>query len=466
MSFFKSSFLLFLGMTTIGEFSLAKQTECPAVFSDLVAPVKQGYTEPTIDWQSNHSFIENLKFSETFGVVKTEFSEKYQTQIYFSNLAKYDAKGNLPLVDESCRGVYIFFHGSGTLKSSGRNFIHNMNTLSKFGYCSFSFDMPFHADGPRSEEFKSNTKTLAWLYSIISEIKKYGKEVVLAGHSFGPDVILELVTRFPYLVNKAVPIGVASIDKETDNWQREFTEKMIFGGDVPVNEEGAEFAGSFGAQAVWNKGKLPDPTVVNPNLTIRFLSGALEEYFPAPLSQDLKVIGPNTYDISKPLKKWFKNSIVTIEPGIGHYIFDHADASGTNVVLRELLAVMNLAPSQYKGQLDEVGFERSRDTEMEKLAKRYSQDRLFQSYVNQKIGSKKALRALANHEEKMMTRMYNEYLAEYKTKEAIIYNEIMKLKSDLNALPSPFKEMVQRADPKKVDRVLFFPYLAYLDGHK
>jgi hypothetical protein len=50
----------------------------------------------------------------------------------------------------------------------------------------------------------------------------------------------------------------------------------------------------------------------------------------------------------------FQNATITVEPGIGHYLFEHLDRNGHNVVLRELLAVDGETPANSKKLIDDV----------------------------------------------------------------------------------------------------------------
>jgi pimeloyl-ACP methyl ester carboxylesterase len=346
----------------------AKSLQCKGVLdsnaSEYVYQVR-GLLEQKVEFKDDLSFLSTMQRQEQLGVVGTFFSKEWDTQVFYTQTA-IPKNGKTPLVDPDSRAVYVFFHGSGTQKSSGRNFIANMNTLSRLGYSAIAIDMPFHAEGPRGEKYKQSSEFMEWVKKIVTEAKKSGKPVYLAGHSFGPDVILEFISRYPKLADGVVGLSPASFTKELDRWYENFTTKMKFGGDVPENAPGGEWAYLMSKQFAWSKHKLADPTKVNPDMRVRILSGDREEYVPAPLDKETyAVVGRNTYDVSVPLKKLFSNATITIEPGIGHYLFDHVDASGMNVVLRELLAVDGQVATKdfLKNRAYEVANERKKATE-------------------------------------------------------------------------------------------------------
>ncbi len=313
----------------------------------------RGYAEPSVNWANDRSYIEGMQRAEQFGQVATYFSEQWDTQVYFTRTAIPNSAGEVSLIDPDSKAVFIFVHGSGTKKSSGRNYIHNMNTLANLGFSALAFDMPFHADGPVDPKLNYSNHFMEWVRQIVLEAKKAGKPVYLAGHSFGPEVALEFVAQFPKLVDGVVALSPAGFTKELDDWYENYTTKMNFGGEVPENEKGGEWAAKMSEQFIWNKSKTADPTLVNPRLRIRILSGDREEYVPAPVGGPNNTpIGPNTYDIRPPLKQMLRNAVVTIEPGIGHYLFDFVDSEGNNVVTRELLLVAGEDPAQAKNLID------------------------------------------------------------------------------------------------------------------
>ena len=164
---------------------------------------------------------------------------------------------------------------------------------------------------------------------------------------------------------------------------------MKFGGEVPVNEAGGQWAGTVGSQFQWSKGTLKDPTIVNPNLKVLMLSGDREEYVPAPVGGSKKTpIGPNTYDIGKAFQEHFKNAEVKIEKGIGHYIFNHVDAEGHNVVMKQILQVSGHDIKSVKKYVDDYTLHAGKLPYTERAISKYAFDGNFRSWINRYVGEK------------------------------------------------------------------------------
>lgn len=440
----------------------ANNSQCKMLFQR-----PRGITDVAANWLSDHSYIETTQRKEVLGQVGTFFSRKWDTQIYYTKTAQPDIKGEVPLVDPESKAVFIFFHGSGTQKSGGQNFMGNMNTLANMGYSAISFDMPFHSEGPRSDTFNKSNYFMEWARSIILEAKKSGKPVYLAGHSFGPDAILELVTRYPKMVDGVAALSPAGFTKELSHWYDNYTTKMKFGGEVESNDDGGYWAGGMSNQFLWHKSKLPDPTIVNPDLKIRIFSGNREEYVPAPIGGENKTpIGENTYDIRIPLKNIFKNAVVTIEPGIGHYIFDFQDSNGVNVVTRELLLVAGESPKN----IDElIKSQRQKNSLLDKssiLGKKYAQDQLFKSWADRTYGKGKALVVSKNSQDGLAEKMLEEFNLADEKRASEIYQKILNSKTDSPEFYEKYKELIDKANPKKTEKSLFIPYLNFVLKNK
>lgn len=137
-------------------FALSNYTfaETQAVACRKVVAVQADSYSKKLDWKSDFDLLSVMQKREILARVQSFKSEKYQTEIFFTATARPNHKGEIPLVDKNAKAVYVFAHGSGTMKSGGRNFIGNMNTLANLGYAAVSIDFPFHSNGPRSEEFK------------------------------------------------------------------------------------------------------------------------------------------------------------------------------------------------------------------------------------------------------------------------------------------------------------------------
>lgn len=416
-----------------------------------------------IDWNSDLSFIDTMQKRERLGQINSFFSKKLDTQIYHSNTGKPDANGNIPLVDPNAKAVFIFFHGSGTMKSSGGNFISNMNTLSNLGFSSISFDMPFHMQGPRDAKFNDSRVFMEWVRSIVLEAKKSGKPVYLAGHSFGPDVALEYVARYPKDVDGVIALSPAGFTKVLSKWYDKYTSKMNFGGNVDSNDPGGVWAATMSSQFLWAKGKLADPTVVNPRLKVRILSGNREEYVPAPVGGENKTpIGENIYDITGPLKKVLRNAEVTIEPGIGHYLFEFTDKNGHNVVLRELLLGVGENPANIKRIIEDVRSENQKLHIPGQLAKKYAQDPLFRTWADMTFGPKTVLKMAEQGLDSMSQKILDRYNIAQKERETIIFNKILNSKTTHPEFYEKYKVQVDRMNPKVHDTTMFVPFMNFV----
>lgn len=434
---------------------------CSEVFTAVEAP--RGYEPPKVDWKSDRSYIEGAQFKETFGQVATHFSSKWDTQIYHSNTGQPDAAGRSPLVDPAAKAVVIFFHGSGTSKSSGRNFISNMNVLSNMGYSSLAFDMPFHAQGPTSVAFNKANHFMEWVRQIVLEARKSGKPVYLAGHSFGPDVALEYATRYPNDIAGVIGLSPAGFTKELSHWYDNYTTKMTFGGAVAENAAGGIWAGNMSSQFHWAKRRLADPTVVNPELKIRILSGNREEYVPAPIGGENKTpIGDNTYDISIPLKQTFRNVTVTIEPGVGHYLFDAVDRNGYNVVMRELLLGMGEHPANIKKMIEETRAENVRVHISGQVAKKYAQDPIFKAWADMTYGPKTVMKITRQGQDRFAQKMLEDFVEAQRVRDAEIFQKILDSKNTHPEFYEKYKVQIDALNPKKPETTLFNPYLAHV----
>ncbi|MBX9767040.1 MAG: alpha/beta hydrolase, partial [Bdellovibrionales bacterium] len=240
---------------------------------------------------SDREFLTERKYSSsTLGVVDTRFVPELDTRVYYTSTGKPDVSGKVPLVDPDAKGLFIFFHGSGTMKAGGGNFTLKMNRLSQSGYAALGFDFPWHQDGSQNPKLSESKEFMEYLYQFIQTLRPGGMPVYLVGHSFGPEILSEVVTRYPHLVQGAAMISPGGFDKVTAEWYQEQTVKMPFMRDLNEgggNQKGGEWAGAVTKNFVWNKPtKRPDPTIVNPRLKLHVIYGDREEYIPGPLNED------------------------------------------------------------------------------------------------------------------------------------------------------------------------------------
>lgn len=464
---------------TVGQ---AAANQCYVLFENQATSTAPNYDRtgdrPEVDLKNVLSILAERKESQAMGVTLSRFSKKFGTRFYFSGTGAVDRNGETPFVDPNSKAVFIFVHGSGTMASSGKNFYGVMNQLAPLGFSSLSFDMPFHMHGPIKDQFKSADYFMNWLNEIVTEVKKSGKPVYMVGHSFGPDVIAEYVTRNPFAIQGGVLLSPAGFNKTLSDWYDQHTSKMNFGGDVQENRLAGEWAGMMSSQFIWNKtnGK-NDPTVKNPNLVIRMLSGGREEYVPAPVGGSKKTpIGDNTYDIAAAFKEHFTNAVAQVEPGVGHYIFNHNDREGVNVILREILAVVGLDAKKYAELRHDYGIEKEKiNSGTFRAAQLYGSDRIFKKWIDEKI-SYRAFRSLIDKEnDAVLSTLVVKYQEEMtaldeKINQAIIMTEttlpgfyklnqkgieeLKKLKKKTNTLHAVLLDYLKNEKPEVIQRVL------------
>lgn len=331
-------------------------------------------------------YLDDTRYaSSTLGIVDTKFVEDLDTQIYFTATAKPRPDGTIPEVDPEAKALVVYLHGSGTKKASGVGFAGKMNSLAKMGYSSLSFDMPFHALGSRNPALANSANYAEYMNKIIERYRVPNQKVILVGHSFGPDVIAEYITRYPHGVDSAVLVSPGSFDEVTKKWYNDKTSKMDFG-ETEMNDAGGRWAGMVTNENTWSTPGAPgrvDPTIANKDLDIYVISGDREEYVPGPLRADGKPAdAPRTYDVAAPFQRYFSRVDVTIEPGVGHYIFNHQDANGHDVVLRSVLRANGDSLAQEK-ELRRVMSERmAQRPSYDLMALRYSKEPFFQTYVD------------------------------------------------------------------------------------
>lgn len=343
-------------------------------------------TERDPNYLNDMDYMEEMKYTNsTLGLVDTKFVKEFDTQIYYTSTAKPRPDGTIPEVDPEAKALVVYFHGSGTMKASGVGFAGKMNSLSKMGYSSLSFDLPFHRLGSKNPALADPKNFAEYVDKIIQKYKVEGQPVILVGHSFGPDVIAEYVTRFPHSVDSAVLVSPGSFDKATTKWYNEKTTKMDFG-DTEMNDEGGRWAGMVTNGKIWSDPKAPgrvDPTIANKDLKIHVISGDKEEYIPGELdARGMPTDKPREYDVQKAFNQYFSRVDVTIEPGVGHYIFNHRDAQGQDVVLRSVLKADGESLANEKELKKAMAQRMAQRGAQEVLATRYTKEPFFRKWVD------------------------------------------------------------------------------------
>lgn len=345
-------------------------------------PIVENYDNLTTP-EKIRKFVSDWKKQTSQGRVIGQFDKELDTWLYHTYAAELNTKGEVPLVASDAEAVVIFFHGSGTAKSSGINAQQLFNSLVEYKVAGVSFDYPFHGKGPHSEKFNDKKYFIDWLNKIVQKVKAYGKPIYLVGHSYGPDAIAEYLTYYPFEVQGAMFMSPAGFDPILSNWYKQKTSKMNFGGDVQENPLGSTWAGLMSAQYVWNRSQGQyDPSIRNPDLNLQLLYGNWEEYAPAPTGGKNKTpIGKNTYSIGDAFKKHIRNVNLIELDGIGHYLFDHQDSKGRNSVQYNIITkLLNLAWKDKK--------ENKSWTETEFVRIEYIRNSFFNYFANKTYGPK------------------------------------------------------------------------------
>jgi len=300
------------------------------------------------------------------GLLVRRWNDRLKTTFYHT-ASEPDRLGNMPLVDPDAKAVAIFFHGSGTAKSSGRNFIHNMNWLAQQGISGVAVDLPFHASNKGEARLNNKAEFMKWLREVVAEVKKSGKPVYLVGHSFGPEIALQFASEFPKDLKGGglFLISGAWGKSPSHEWMYEnvTTPGMEhIGGDTKVedNPAGGDWAGKMAEQSDWHIRGIPS------DVRVKLVLGEKDEWWPPHgpegkklprgvnrvipegpypnqmgnegLVKKLKVEPPHTFDESL---KWTQEKIPQIEidvvEGYGHFIFDSRDKRGGPLLNRLLL---------------------------------------------------------------------------------------------------------------------------------
>lgn len=428
---------------------------------------ERGAELPPLNLRDSVSYLREYKRAEILGRVSSKFDRSLDTRVYFTNTAipvkNSQGKMQQPMIDPEAKAVFVFFHGSGTMQSGGKNFYGIMNSLASMGYAALSFDLPFHAEGPNKEAFQDARYFMRWVDRIVEMAKQNDQRVVLVGHSFGPDVIAEYLYRNPKGADAAVMLSPAGFNKVLEDWYFNYTAKMSFGGDVPANRIAGEWADRVSKQFIWKSGlRHKDPTVLNPELEVRMLSGNREEYVPAPVGGSKKTpIGPNTYDIGVAFKEHFANSNVTIEKGVGHYIFNHLDSNGHNIVMREILGSVGESAANEKSlKKDYATFLQDSRNDAGRMLHRFATDRIFAEWLNESHPQGFAERIYKMNDSAKARRILQEHDIWREAREREIMQEISDTETTLPSFYRQYKGNIDamRAS-KKFDATLFIPYL-------
>lgn len=466
-----SGTLMFHGLASI---SFAAAPSCSSVLRlvDFNKPFYQRGAElPELNLRDTVSYLREYKRAEILGRVSSKFDRSLDTRIYFTNTAVPVKAGKgmeQPMIDPEAKAVFVFFHGSGTMQSGGKNFYGIMNSLASMGYAALSFDLPYHAEGPNRPAFQDAKYFMAWVEKIMSVAKQNNQRVVMVGHSFGPDVIAEFLYRNPKGADAAVMLSPAGFNKVLEDWYFTRTAKMSFGGDVPSNQVAGEWSDTVSRQFIWKRGlKHLDPTLLNPQLEVRMLSGNMEEYVPAPVGGSKKTpVGPNTYDIGAAFREHFAQANVTIEKGVGHYIFNHLDQNGHNIVMREILASVGESAAHEKQLKKDYGtYVQESRNDATRMMHRFSTDRIFAQWMVENHPQGFAERIFKMNDAAKARRIMQEHDIWREAREREVMQEIAETESTMPRFYNQYRTNIETMKAsKKFDATLFIPYLEAKGG--
>lgn len=449
-------------------FSQAQASEstvqCQSIFKHILErPLyDRGNLAPELDHTDPVQYIQEYFEATKWGVVRNTFDTELDTRIYYTATGiPYPGSRQTSLVDPDSRAVFIFFHGSGTMQSSGRNFYGIMNYMNDLGFSSIAIDLPFHSEGPIASRFYDADYFMNWIHKIVLKVKAYGKPVYLVGHSFGSDVVSEFAYRYPFEMESGVALSPAGFTSELEEWYKTKTSKMRFGLDTPTNQAAEIWAETVLKGFIWNKQKkgYTDPTILNPQLRLRMMSGDREEYVPGPIGgSSNSPTGKNTYAIGEAYNQFFAHATTTVEPGVGHFIFNHADENGHNVVYRELLYAAGFSPFQERELRKQRVEILDSQSPSERLSYLYAFDKIFQKWVDKNFGGAGLVNRIGTQQNEILAKkIFHEYETNRRYREREELMQLVLNYADHNAhfYESNLKMIEEVKKGKFIDALLF-----------
>jgi pimeloyl-ACP methyl ester carboxylesterase len=420
---------------------------------------------------SDHEFLDQARFADEYGLISSRFIPELDTRVYFSATGTPSPEGEVPLVDPKAKALFIYFHGTGTENGSGANFNYKANKLAKMGYATLAFDYPFHQQGSHNPLTAFANRWMSDINKMIEKVRVPGQPIYLVGHSFGVDAISEYITRYPKSVSGALLMSPGGVTPELMKWAQEKTYPMLRTfPHFEFNEGGSRWAGLMRKGFTWNqldKRKLPDPTVVNPDLKVRVVTGAWEEYVPGPLKEDgLPAHEPRTYDLVGKMKEFFKNADGHVEPGVGHLIFKHNDAEGRDMVIREILGMAGADYADINKMSHETGKRFNRPFH-ERLLLSYQTDPFFRQFVDERY-SKFQITVLQNRKDEPSAKLlFDQYRVFKAYREELLFKNIFATKEWAPEFYEANKEAIDNYDKSKRDVLLarYFDFLASAPPH-
>ncbi len=352
--------------------------------------------EKSFNFLNDLEYMKEKRNIEKVGIVRSFFSKDFDTRVYYTATGMPNAKGEIPVVDPKSKGLFIYFHGSGTNKASGVNFAYKMNRMATMGFSTIAIDLPYHSEGSRSSKMADPVHFYAMINRLLKTYNKDNLPVYLAGHSFGPDLAAEYFKRYPNDPNLAgvLMISPGGFNKVLEDWFMNKTAHMTaLWGDIVSNDDGAAWAGLLSSQHKWRypgTKESPDPTVVNPRVKVKVLTGEFEEYVPGELDhRGLPTKTPRTYDMTKAIHEVLRGAEVTIEPGVGHYIFEHKDMNGHDVIIRSMLDIAGESLFREKELKAESNFGPFADHQ--EIVRKYAREPFFKAWIDSMPGGKEKI---------------------------------------------------------------------------
>ena len=346
-------------------------------------------------------FLIDRDFSSSSGFVVSQFHSKLKTRIYHT-LSEPDKNGIVPLVNKDAGSVVIYFHGNGTNRSGGRNFINSMQVLAAANVSAIGIDLPFHADGPNDTQFNNLNYFMSWLNQLINEVKQFNKPIYMIGHSFGPFAIQEYMSRYPDDIAGGLCIAAAGDYHPALTWTYyNLTDPGMRFIDPGFEDYENDAGGNWGVQvtknATWMTGNTPKGKLV-------FLRGVDDEWFPENkwlpkrLGKEQK-FGPRVAE--QFLQTVYPHAEFIFAEGVGHYIFDHQSESGNNLILETLFNLMETK--------DAFNHKMPSRTARMQLASLYFTSPSFRGW----IGAKYRARQISEESAQKMLDFWNAYQEQY-----------------------------------------------------
>jgi pimeloyl-ACP methyl ester carboxylesterase len=422
-------------------------------------------------FEDDHSFLEELNLVRNrLGLLDSKYVPEFDTRVYYSATGKPEADGSVPMVDPAAPALFVYFHGSGTKAANGGTGALKMNKLAEMGFANLSIDLPFHGDGTRDPSKAIPEVFAKYVKSMIDKYRRPGQKVVLWGHSFGPDVVFELLTRYPDIADAVVGFSPGSFDKETMRFYTQNTARMAESwANVEKNEEGAHWATTLGQNLAWKDLSLrklyglSDPTLKS-DAKVIVLSGDREEFIPGPLLPNGRPAdAPRTYDIRPTFKKYFAKADVVIEPGAGHLIFNHLDANGHDVMLRELLRSIGYDIKDETALRKQTAERRNND--LDKVAISYSREPFFKRWFDSTFGEASLSKAIETKDQSIGTKILSAWKSFESKRIEDVFGHIRDTKNWAPQFYNANKELIDPIGTKGYDGTkILIAYRKFLAG--